>query len=557
MSEKKDADYLKLLKALCDIDRELDEDILKEMQDLKECGFDESVYGYDGSDGRLTDREFLKKVVAIDGGALERAPENLKYDRELLLIAAANDKDLWFKIKLPEELRTDVEFMLQLVSVNGKLLNEWRFTGFEPFTEDEKKLILAAAKNDYTACNNSYIKWKFQYNTELKDFALELVAINGRILQYLGNGMRNDEDIVLKAIEYTYRPFEFASIRLKNNEKFLLRAMEINACCLAYAPKSMREDRALVERLMQKTPFVYRYAKGEMENDANLALQAVKGAPQVYDYLDYEMTHRNEEFVKGLDKLVNSEEISAEAKDFLTTRLKINSFYLEKCKPKFDLNKFLTDILTGEDVAEVFLLEYRMDMSFQREVDKHIPEVLACFGQKQRGKWHIYGVMKHILKSVEEMNRLTVKLPFSERRLLSFTMFFHDLGKPEYHTEKIVDGEVCDSFKGHNKGSERTAKRVLKLFDFTAEEKKIILTLVREHDVFMKFSDEPNEAWQIEPTAENLKKYIEGLSKSGDGKRIFEYLVLVGIADNKAQNRVMTKKTLDLIYRLRALAENI
>ena len=90
---------------------------------------------------------------------------------------------------------------------------------------------------------------------------------------------------------------------------------------------------------------------------------------------------------------------------------------------------------------------------------------------------------------------------------------------------------------------------------FNKAEQKIILTLVREHDVFIKFSDEPKEEWQIKPTAEYLKEYIKGLNKFGDGKKIFEYLILVGIADNKAQNPKMTKEPLEMLESIAAAAK--
>lgn len=535
------------------------EEIIAEMRELKECGFSRVQYTPLNIDKQfLQDREFLLDALKIDGNILEQVKPPLKYDRELLLIAAENaDEMLPWEIKLPEDILSDYDFMLKLVGVKGRFLRQWCFhRNYSPFTEEEKKLILAAVANDYEAFDEISLTGNLDFYND-KAFALELVAVNGKILRYFGKELRSDRDIIFKAIEYNYQAFEFATKNLRNDEQFILCAMEVNACCLAFAPKHMREDRELVTRLMQKTPFVYRYAKGEMRQDTALALQAVKGAPNLYDFLDYEMTHENMEFISGLTEFVNAADTPEDVKMMLKERLKYNARYMLWRAKHPDLDEDLSDLLLGEDVAEAFTAEYNLNLDFKNEIDKYIPEVSACYKQKQRGEWHIYNVMGHILHSVEEMNALTVGLAESERKLLAFTMFFHDLGKPEYHKIKRVNNKICDGFRDHNIGSEKTAKRVLRHLKFNKDEQRIILTLVREHDVFLKFSNEPQSDWQIKPTLEYLKEYICSLDKYGDGRKIFQYLILVGIADNKAQNPKMVIKSLEMIEELKEMAKDI
>ena len=540
------------------------EEIIAEMRKKKERGLDKVIYSFGRIDKEfLTDRDFLLEALELDGNILEQVKPPLRFDRQLLLIAAKNgDETLHWKIKLPEELLSDYDFMLKLVSVNGKFLGQW-CSGMQyspPFTDGEKKMILTAVANNCKAFDEIELKGKLDYYyvcNHDKDFALELVAVNGNVLRYFGKELRSDKDIVLKAIEYSYRPFEFATKNLRNDGDFILRAMEVNPCCLAFAPSYMREDRELVTRLMQKNPFVYRYAKGEMQNDATLALQAVKGAPELYDYLGYEMTNVNMDFILGLAEYAYAEDTPREIRRFFKIRLNSVWRYIEWRNKNPDLDGDLSELLLYDDAGETFTSDYNLDIYFKSEIDKYIPEVASCYKQKQRGDWHIYNVMGHILHSVEEMNKLTEGLSKNERKLLAFTMFFHDMGKPECHKAKRKNGKLCDSFKGHNIGSEKIAKRVLRHLKFDKDEQKIILTLVREHDLFIKFSDEPKEDWQVKPTAEYLKEYIKGLNNYGDGKKIFEYLILVGIADNRAQNPAMTKEPLEMIERVAAMAKDI
>lgn len=532
------------------------EEVLSALRAMEARGLSYTAYSSVYIDPQfLEDRNFLLEAVKINGNLLNKVEEPLKYDREILLIAAQNSPDSFaMRYKLPEAILSDYDFMLKLVAVKGKFL--WQYfprRNYSQFSQDEKKLILAAVANDYEAFDYPDISGNLNCWRD-KEFALQLVGVNGNVFKYFCKELRGDKNIVLKAIENSYRLFELATNNLRSDEKFIRRAIEVNACCLAFAPAYMREDRELVTRLMQKTPFVYRYAKGEMQNDASLALQAVKGAPELYHYLGYEMTNKNMDFILGLAEFASAEDTPTELKQFFKSRLRSVCRYCEWRSKNPDLDGDLCEVLLSDDAGGAFTTEYNLDIYFKDEINKYIPEVALCYKQKQRGDWHIYNVMGHILHSVEEMNKLSAELAGSERKLLAFTMFFHDLGKPEYHKVKRKNGKFIDSFYGHNIGSEKIAKRVLRHLKFNKAEQKIILTLVREHDLFIKFSDEPKEDWQIKPTTEYLKEYIRSLNKFGDGKKIFEYLILVGIADNRAQNPAMTKESLEMIYKIRDTA---
>lgn len=236
--------------------------------------------------------------------------------------------------------------------------------------------------------------------------------------------------------------------------------------------------------------------------------------------------------------------------------LKKNNKESQKDK-NIDLDEELTTILLSNNVSQIFTNEYSCNKNFKKDIDDYIPEVELCYKQQQRGQWHIYDVMNHILHAVDEMNKLTVKLANNERKILAFTMFFHDLGKPEYHKVIEKNNVEYDSFKGHPIGSKKIAKRVLKHLKFKEEEQKIILILVQEHDVFLKFSENPKNDWQVKPTIEFLKNYIKELNKYGDGKKILNYFILVGKADNRAQNPAMTKASFEMIEKIQNMTNKI
>lgn len=179
-----------------------------------------------------------------------------------------------------------------------------------------------------------------------------------------------------------------------------------------------------------------------------------------------------------------------------------------------------------------------------------LPEVEDCKNLKQDNPWHIYGCLDHILHSVEEINKLTGNLPQETRRMLAYTMFLHDIGKPSCHLRRYSKkyGREIDSFFNHNLASKKVAERVLSKLRFSDEEKCAMEMFIEMHDIFMfiTLKDDGNKFHHV-LTPEYLDSEIQKLDKVGDGKTLMKYLVLVGIADNKAQNPQMTKDSLHLL----------
>src|SRR5574344_16665 len=160
---------------------------------------------------------------------------------------------------------------------------------------------------------------------------------------------------------------------------------------------------------------------------------------------------------------------------------------------------------------------------------KHFPEfyekneygenVINC---QQNSDYHKFGVFKHILYTVEIVGT-SHQIPLGDwqLKLLKWTMFLHDIGKPYV---KTITPEGTDSFAGHDDKSVELAKVILDRLYFTEEEKKIILTLIKYHDKFL------NEG---EITFDNMKFLASELNNN---KELFYLLVEVKDADAKAKN---------------------
>lgn len=210
--------------------------------------------------------------------------------------------------------------------------------------------------------------------------------------------------------------------------------------------------------------------------------------------------------------------------------------------------RLLNEIILSNNVFERFYKEYNHNKDFKNWLDKTIPEIELCEKQQQNNPWHKYNVLGHILHSVEEMNKQTVGMKKEERKILAYTMLFHDIGKPEKHITREKDGKIIDSFFNHNLASEIIAKERLPKLGFDEDEIKIILKLVNKHDIFMfiKAYKTNNPHWKV-LNEDLVKNEIEDLSSVGDGLKLMHWLVKVGRADNLAQNEKMTAEALALL----------
>ena len=187
------------------------------------------------------------------------------------------------------------------------------------------------------------------------------------------------------------------------------------------------------------------------------------------------------------------------------------------------LTKLYTDILEDDNVVYI-LTRISQNPVFM----KHFPEfyeknvngesVINC---QQNSKYHRYGVFKHILYTIENVGRDSLKFSSHDMKILKWTMLLHDIGKP---LSKTINSEGFDSFSGHDDMSVVLAEKILNRFDFDAADKKIILTLIKYHDRYLNEGD---------LTYDNLSFLAQELE---DKKDLFYLLIEVKVADNKAKS---------------------
>jgi len=211
--------------------------------------------------------------------------------------------------------------------------------------------------------------------------------------------------------------------------------------------------------------------------------------------------------------------------------------------------KRLDDILLSDNVVDAVYKEYE-NADFKNWLIDFLPEIVNCENCQQDNPWHIYNVLDHILHAVEEMNKMTKDFLKQERKLLAYTMFFHDIAKPICKFRRFAKSyqRYVDSFFNHANVGSKIVLRVIDRFKFTKEQQNIIYSLVKEHDKFINLTLSKEKSNQRLLTDKYVLEQIRDYDKQfANGKKYFYYLILVSMADNKAQNPELANERIELL----------
>ena len=187
------------------------------------------------------------------------------------------------------------------------------------------------------------------------------------------------------------------------------------------------------------------------------------------------------------------------------------------------ITELYTNVLLDENVS-YFLPKITQQDVFMR----HFPELFVyneygenLFNCQQNSRYHRYSVFHHNVASIECENVSEISIADWQKKIIKWTMFLHDIGKP--YVKKISE-DGTDSFVGHDEKSIELAETILNRFDFSKEEKNIILTLIKYHDKYLSVEEVTNE---------NLTFLAKELNND---RELFYLLINVKDADSKAKN---------------------
>jgi hypothetical protein len=229
------------------------------------------------------DKRFNLELVGLNGDILNFLT-TFKNDPDIVIAAITQNKGSW---KYVTDLGSDVKFVTSLVQ--KKILPYDEIVKYKAV----KEIVFAACKHHPQILE---LADSFQHD---RDFILACVRQNGRCLQYAKN-FQKDEDIVLAAIDQNAQALIFASDELRNNEAFVLKAVHQNGLALEYA-KEYRKDKEFVLKAVKENPEAFLYAPKNIKEKPDF-LQILFAAE-----LHSESAEKRDEIVLEASKLVTKE----------------------------------------------------------------------------------------------------------------------------------------------------------------------------------------------------------------------------------------------------------
>lgn len=201
------------------------------------------------------------------------------------------------------------------------------------------------------------------------------------------------------------------------------------------------------------------------------------------------------------------------------------------------LKNKLEALLTSRNVVQFFYSELK-NKDFRDELFEVLPELEHCANQQQRTVHHVYDVLGHTLKSIENIV-LNESIGKEDKLKYAYVMLLHDIGKPRSHAVREKNGALVDTFYGHPGISTDIAKRFLKDMNFSEKEIDEMTFLISRHESLINFSVKENMPGKTPVNLETVEKFMLTRLNAKDVKEAHENwrkLEPVMLADIYAQN---------------------
>lgn len=219
-------------------------------------------------DDLRADREFVLELANTNGVVLLCVADKLRADRDVVRVAVSETYWGHFAFEYAAmELRSDRDFVLDLVKQTGYAL--------EYASEDlraDREIVLAAAIRDEQA---------LLYSTDERfcadrDFILELVKQNGEALEYAAEELRADREIVLAAVGQAGWALNYAADDLRADREVVLAAVSQSGWTLKYAADELRADREIFLAAVSGDGNAFEFGADKFRADREIVLATIQ-----------------------------------------------------------------------------------------------------------------------------------------------------------------------------------------------------------------------------------------------------------------------------------------
>lgn len=108
------------------------------------------------------------------------------------------------------------------------------------------------------------------------------------ILQYTSEAIKDNEEVMMRAVKKDPNLLLYASDRLKGKKELVLAAVQKGGAVLQYASKALQDDRDVVLVAVKQTGWAFPYASPRLKNDKEIALIAIENVHHMKRHLSEE-----------------------------------------------------------------------------------------------------------------------------------------------------------------------------------------------------------------------------------------------------------------------------
>jgi CxxC motif-containing protein len=236
-----------------------------------------------------TDREVALKTVENCGNLYYSVREHFPLDKEIILTAIKGNSDSFDYI--PNEYKNDRDFTIKAIKINPRILKYIP----DSFVED-KEIVLSSITG--LAEEKFQVEGIYLYigKTLLsnKEFGNEATKLDGRILRFLSDELKNDKEIISLATDSYIYAIEYASEELRNNKEIMLRVVKQDGRLLKYASDELKNDKEVVSEALDTHCLALEYASEIIRNDKEVVLSTVSCVGAVLEYASDELKNNKE-----------------------------------------------------------------------------------------------------------------------------------------------------------------------------------------------------------------------------------------------------------------------
>lgn len=189
----------------------------------------------------------------------------ISLDRKLVKIYGIKNNKKFDSENLPDDLKMDKKFFLDIVDMNGLFIKY----ADKSLKEDEEVVLKALNENPFSL---EFVDQKFLGD---KDLALKIIRKCGVCLKYFTENLKKDREICLEAIKNSSGAIIHVHKDLLSKKEFIKEAIALCPRIIKYCPIDIASDTSFLVELMKKGYKIFFDIPQKVKEDKEIIIQTL------------------------------------------------------------------------------------------------------------------------------------------------------------------------------------------------------------------------------------------------------------------------------------------